>query len=73
MEVSGDTSCPTPTPLRTNTFLPPPAAAGKYAIVAMPPWLTGRITYSPAMPQRRVQLTQRAPMVSAALQGGGGD
>jgi monoamine oxidase len=35
---------------------------GKFAIVAMPPHLAGRITYSPPMPPLRQQLTQRVPM-----------
>ena len=33
-------------------------------MVAIPPWLTSRITYSPALPGRRLQLTQRTPMGS---------
>ncbi|MCT0253527.1 flavin monoamine oxidase family protein [Synechocystis sp. PCC 6714] len=35
---------------------------GKFAIVATPPHLAGRITYSPPMPPLRQQLTQRVPM-----------
>lgn len=35
---------------------------GKFAIVAMPPHLTGRIIYDPPMPSLREQLTQRVPM-----------
>ncbi len=35
---------------------------GKYAVVAMPPHLSGRITYDPPLPPRRAQLTQRFPM-----------
>ncbi|QQE66047.1 hypothetical protein GFS31_27420 [Leptolyngbya sp. BL0902] len=35
---------------------------GRYAIVAMPPHLAGRIHYDPPLPPRRAQLTQRMPM-----------
>lgn len=35
---------------------------GKYALLAMPPWLTGRITYDPPLPRRRNQCAQRTPM-----------
>ncbi|KAI7842911.1 hypothetical protein COHA_003422 [Chlorella ohadii] len=38
------------------------AVLGKYAVVAMPPHLSGRITYDPPLPARRAQLTQRFPM-----------
>jgi hypothetical protein len=31
-------------------------------VLAMPPWLTGRITYSPALPRQRNQVAQRTPM-----------
>lgn len=34
----------------------------KFAIIAMPPHLTGRIIYDPPMPALREQLTQRVPM-----------
>ncbi|PRW20792.1 amine oxidase [Chlorella sorokiniana] len=34
----------------------------KYSVVAMPPHLSGRITYDPPLPGRRAQLTQRFPM-----------
>ncbi len=34
----------------------------KYSVVAMPPHLSGRITYDPPLPPRRAQLTQRFPM-----------
>ncbi|MDZ4857695.1 MAG: flavin monoamine oxidase family protein [Candidatus Hydrogenedentes bacterium] len=37
---------------------------GKNVIVAVPPHLAGRITYSPALPALRTQLTQRLPMGS---------
>lgn len=37
---------------------------GRRVVVALPPPLAGRITYDPAMPARRDQLTQRAPMGS---------
>lgn len=37
---------------------------GKRIIVTAPPALAGRIEYSPALPLRRRQLTQRAPMGS---------
>jgi monoamine oxidase len=36
----------------------------RYAIVAVPPVLAGRIEYSPALPATRDQLTQRMPMGS---------
>lgn len=39
-------------------------ATGKYVVVATPPHLSGRITYTPPLPARRAQLTQRMPMVS---------
>ena len=35
---------------------------GRYAVVAMPPHLAGRIHYDPPMPPQRSQLTQRMPM-----------
>lgn len=35
---------------------------GKYVVVATPPHLSGRITYTPPLPARRAQLTQRMPM-----------
>lgn len=38
------------------------AFEGKYAVLAMPPWLTGRITFSPALPRQRNQVPQRTPM-----------
>ena len=38
------------------------AVKGKYVVVAMPPHLSGRITYNPPLPARRAQLTQRFPM-----------
>ena len=34
----------------------------KYAIVAIPPTLTGQIAYDPPMPAVRMQMTQRVPM-----------
>lgn len=34
----------------------------KYALLAMPPWLTGRITYDPPLPRQRNQCAQRTPM-----------
>lgn len=37
----------------------------RYAIMAMPPALLGRIDYEPALPATRDQLTQRIPMGSA--------
>jgi len=37
----------------------------RYAVVAVPPPLAGRIAYQPALPAARDQLTQRAPMGSA--------
>jgi monoamine oxidase len=40
------------------------AARGRYAILALPPPLCGRIAYHPALPARRDQLTQRMPMGS---------
>jgi monoamine oxidase len=40
--------------------------AGKFAIVATPPTLAGRISYQPAVPVLRDQLTQRFPMGSYA-------
>lgn len=40
--------------------------SAKFAIVAMPPHLTGRINYEPPMPPLRQQLTQRVPMGSCA-------
>jgi monoamine oxidase len=36
--------------------------AAKFAVVAMPPHLAGRIHYEPPMPPLREQLTQRVPM-----------
>lgn len=39
---------------------------GKFVIVAMPPHLSGRILYTPALPSIRQQLTQRVPMGSCA-------
>jgi len=36
--------------------------AAKFAIVAMPPHLAGRISYNPPLPPLREQLTQRVPM-----------
>jgi monoamine oxidase len=36
--------------------------AAKFAVVAMPPHLAGRIIYDPPMPPLRDQLTQRVPM-----------
>jgi monoamine oxidase len=38
----------------------------KFAIVAMPPHLTGRIFYDPPLPSTRQQLTQRVPMGTIA-------
>jgi L-amino acid dehydrogenase len=42
------------------------AAAGQYqgraCVVAIPPYLAGQISYSPQLPVRRSQLTQRIPM-----------
>ncbi|ELR99082.1 flavin monoamine oxidase family protein [Gloeocapsa sp. PCC 73106] len=38
----------------------------KYAIVAMPPHLAGRIVYDPPLPPKRQQLTQRFPMGTVA-------
>ena len=38
--------------------------AGRFAIVAVPPTLAGRIEYDPPMPPNRDQLTQRMPMGS---------
>ena len=35
-----------------------------YVIVAVPPYLAGAIDYSPPLPARRIQFTQRAPMGS---------
>ena len=35
-----------------------------YVIVATPPYLAGAIDYSPPLPARRIQFTQRAPMGS---------
>lgn len=40
--------------------------AGRYAVVAMPPHLAGRIIYEPPMPPMRQQLTQRVPMGTCA-------
>jgi monoamine oxidase len=37
---------------------------GKFAIVAVPPYLAGAIDYQPSMPAARLQLTQRVPMQS---------
>jgi monoamine oxidase len=37
---------------------------GKFAIVAIPPYLAGAIDYQPSMPAMRLQLTQRVPMQS---------
>jgi len=65
------TPCPQPLPVPTDW--PPPACPpraylhccryeGKYAVVAMPPWLTGRITYDPPLPRQRNQVAQRTPM-----------
>lgn len=36
--------------------------AGKYAIIAIPPTLAGRLRYRPKLPAHRDQLTQRVPM-----------
>ncbi|TVQ11443.1 MAG: flavin monoamine oxidase family protein [Leptolyngbya sp. DLM2.Bin27] len=36
--------------------------AARYAVVAMPPHLAGRIHYDPPLPPMRAQLTQRMPM-----------
>src|SRR6266511_2777906 len=41
-------------------------ATGKFAIVAIPPALAGRIDYHPLLPALRDQLTQRTPMGSYA-------
>ncbi|PPS45119.1 flavin monoamine oxidase family protein [Chroococcidiopsis sp. TS-821] len=38
------------------------AYTAQFAIVAMPPYHAGRITYDPPMPPLRSQLTQRVPM-----------
>lgn len=38
----------------------------KFAIVAMPPHLAGRISYDPPLPATRQQLTQRVPMGTIA-------
>jgi len=38
----------------------------KFAIVAMPPMIAGRIAYDPAMPPQREQLMQRMPMGTCA-------
>lgn len=38
------------------------AVRGVYAVVAVPPALTGRINYNPPLPARRDGLTQRTPM-----------
>jgi len=38
------------------------AAAGRRAVIAMPPALAGRISYDPPLPADRDQLTQAAPM-----------
>ena len=35
-----------------------------FVIVAIPPYLAGAIDYSPPLPARRIQFTQRAPMGS---------
>jgi monoamine oxidase len=35
---------------------------GKFAVLAMPPWMTGRVTFSPALPRQRNQVAQRTPM-----------
>jgi len=35
---------------------------GSYAVVALPPALAGRLSYAPALPGLRDQLTQRVPM-----------
>lgn len=35
---------------------------GHYTVVAMPPCLTGRITYDPPLPRERNQVPQRSPM-----------
>ena len=40
------------------------AAAGRRAVIAVPPALAGRIGYDPALPGDRDQLTQAAPMGS---------
>lgn len=39
-------------------------ATGRYAIVAVPPAMTGRIEYDPPLPARRDGLAQRVPMGS---------
>jgi monoamine oxidase len=39
---------------------------GKAVIVAMPPFLTGAIRYTPALPAERLQLVQRMPMGTIA-------
>lgn len=36
--------------------------AAKFAVVAMPPCLSGRITYDPPLPRQRNQVPQRTPM-----------
>lgn len=36
--------------------------AAQFVIVAMPPYLAGKIIYDPPMPPLRAQLTQRVPM-----------
>jgi len=38
------------------------STTGRYAVVALPPALAGRLSYSPALPGLRDQLTQRMPM-----------
>jgi len=39
---------------------------GRAAIVAIPPFLTGAISYAPALPAARLELTQRMPMGTIA-------
>jgi monoamine oxidase len=41
---------------------PWPRYIGKFAVLAMPPWLTGRVTFAPALPRQRNQVPQRTPM-----------
>lgn len=46
----------------SDSLTRPCSYEGKYALLAMPPWLTGRITHDPPLPRRRNQCAQRTPM-----------
>jgi monoamine oxidase len=52
------------TPSQVTVHAASLAAAGRRAVIAVPPALAGRISYGPPLPADRDQLTQAAPMGS---------